>query len=866
MNFKKAYKRGLALFLSIIMALSLTIPGLTAEENPVAGAVDKVIEDIGTDWSADDEKDAGELNKDVLDLIQPGNNKDQASDTDVADAIGTEETSGDNVVTGVKNAGDAADDLKDALTETVTKVVEYETEMEAKVDQDGNPVLDAEGNPVMVPKTDDEGNVVVKATEKEVAADDNKTALDSYVETKAKDVENAAKSAAETLEQIKEVVGEGSETVELSQEQFDAVKDQCAQVEAAYNTASAACAEANAAVKAAQDAYDKAIADAKAALENAGDGMSDADVLAAYNAKVEAANKALKDAQDGLAKMEEDVAKLEDAAKILEAYEAAMKAIDEARGSDGTISKEQLAQILGGVAADAEDILKALEKPEDDSTNAALVNTAVDYVRKEQVVKEKQEALDNLPNLEDYERNAAIKHMFDKYPEDMTNVDTDAIKTTEGLYAAIDAAVLKIEKNLGDWNAYKHDVVDGIKENLAILKGEKEGDKEAAIEKLFVKTPLMWGHTNSLVKQLGELDKINVSETERIQTHALLEILDHMLRNEDVKKSAENTHNEDVTEAKTALQTAKDNLAAVDLKGKLDAYLSDETITSETATQTAKVLAAVLAQMDGGSSALDAAKEQAVEAAGKLGQAQDDLAKAREAYLKAQALVKNQEGREGLDADELAGLLQTAKANLEAAQENLKTAKENKDAADNVLDIIEVSTGTDPENPGTDPENPGTDPENPGTNPENPGTGDGTGGNPGDGTTTIPDTDVPLGDGTGAGETITLEDQAVPLAGLISRQVLVSYLYIHEGSPDGVDAEGEYTLALAWAIANDIMDEEDDPEELVTVAIVRDVLTRYAKFLGVEIAVEIEGEDDMIVMNCDEILAAFYARLEELAA
>lgn len=115
-----------------------------------------------------------------------------------------------------------------------------------------------------------------------------------------------------------------------------------------------------------------------------------------------------------------------------------------------------------------------------------------------------------------------------------------------------------------------------------------------------------------------------------------------------------------------------------------------------------------------------------------------------------------------------------------------------------------------------------------------------------------------IDDITGTDTDTTIEDGIVPLAGLIDRQTLVSYLYTHEGSPDGVDAEGEYTLALAWAVANDIVDEEDDPEELVTVAILRDVMTRYAKLLNRTFDVEIPGEDDDIVMNCDEILAEFF--------
>ena len=121
-------------------------------------------------------------------------------------------------------------------------------------------------------------------------------------------------------------------------------------------------------------------------------------------------------------------------------------------------------------------------------------------------------------------------------------------------------------------------------------------------------------------------------------------------------------------------------------------------------------------------------------------------------------------------------------------------------------------------------------------------------------------------DATGAGTGTTIDDEAIPLAGLISRAQLVSYLYVHEGSPDGEDAEGEYTLAWAWAVENAIEEEKNDPEEIVTVAILREVMTNYAAYLDTTFDVEIEGEDDVPVMNCDEILAEFYASLEDKAA
>ncbi len=110
--------------------------------------------------------------------------------------------------------------------------------------------------------------------------------------------------------------------------------------------------------------------------------------------------------------------------------------------------------------------------------------------------------------------------------------------------------------------------------------------------------------------------------------------------------------------------------------------------------------------------------------------------------------------------------------------------------------------------------------------------------------------------------TTAIEDEAVPLAGLTPLGELVSYLYTHEGSPDGKDAEGEYTFAMAWAIAKEIVSEDADPEEIVTGSILRDVMTAYAELLDTTFDVEIKADDDAPVMNCGEILADFFEARE----
>lgn len=133
---------------------------------------------------------------------------------------------------------------------------------------------------------------------------------------------------------------------------------------------------------------------------------------------------------------------------------------------------------------------------------------------------------------------------------------------------------------------------------------------------------------------------------------------------------------------------------------------------------------------------------------------------------------------------------------------------------------------------------------------DNGGTGGGTGSN------------VFEGYDFGAGTT-NIEDEAVPLAGIVFIQDVLAELYRRAGSPDGADAEGEYDRAVAWALANELIDDETDVEAVVTVAALRAILANYAKVFGANaVAAEdlttLTGEDDDVVMNCDEVLAEFF--------
>ena len=123
-----------------------------------------------------------------------------------------------------------------------------------------------------------------------------------------------------------------------------------------------------------------------------------------------------------------------------------------------------------------------------------------------------------------------------------------------------------------------------------------------------------------------------------------------------------------------------------------------------------------------------------------------------------------------------------------------------------------------------------------------------------------PDVPAPGGDddfGGAADAGTTINEAEVPLAGIVLVKDVLAELYKHAGSPDGEDAEGEYVKAIAWAIANGIVDADYDVDAVVTVAVLKEMLTNYAG----ELKIAIDGENDDVVLNCGEILEKFFQTL-----
>ena len=137
----------------------------------------------------------------------------------------------------------------------------------------------------------------------------------------------------------------------------------------------------------------------------------------------------------------------------------------------------------------------------------------------------------------------------------------------------------------------------------------------------------------------------------------------------------------------------------------------------------------------------------------------------------------------------------------------------------------------------------------------------------------VPD-DSTGADATPAEDTTTLEDQEVPLAGLMPVAQLLEELRQYEKienvelPEDFKWLDHEYAQAIYWGLREELVadTEEDpfDPDEVITVALMREVLTNFVElYLGLDdFVVTVEGEDDEMVMDLGERLTAFYAELK----
>ena len=123
-------------------------------------------------------------------------------------------------------------------------------------------------------------------------------------------------------------------------------------------------------------------------------------------------------------------------------------------------------------------------------------------------------------------------------------------------------------------------------------------------------------------------------------------------------------------------------------------------------------------------------------------------------------------------------------------------------------------------------------------------------------------------------ETVSIDDETVPLAGIVTLAQMLEEMRVHEQAED-VELpadfkfiDHEYAQAIYWALERQLVvdtdDEPLDPDMIVTVSLVRQVQENFVTYYRVlkGFTVDVEGEEDEIVMDLGERLSAFYEDLE----
>ena len=122
---------------------------------------------------------------------------------------------------------------------------------------------------------------------------------------------------------------------------------------------------------------------------------------------------------------------------------------------------------------------------------------------------------------------------------------------------------------------------------------------------------------------------------------------------------------------------------------------------------------------------------------------------------------------------------------------------------------------------------------------------------------------------------VEIDEPEVPLAsGPVTRAEFIDYLWRHEDEPESdgvctftdVAEDHDFILALGWGEQNGVAEADGEgnfqPDELVTVAAVREFLGNFARVFGMDTDVyalaTLAGEDGEAVLNCDEVLAEFF--------
>lgn len=114
----------------------------------------------------------------------------------------------------------------------------------------------------------------------------------------------------------------------------------------------------------------------------------------------------------------------------------------------------------------------------------------------------------------------------------------------------------------------------------------------------------------------------------------------------------------------------------------------------------------------------------------------------------------------------------------------------------------------------------------------------------------------------------TIADQEVSLAGLMPVTQLLEELRPHEEIPEDFKRlDHKYAQAIYWGLqeglVTDTVEKPLDPDEVLTVGLLREVLANFVKLCkGCGFAITLAGEDDEVVMDLGQRLTAFYGELD----
>ena len=860
----KKLNKLMAALLALVMCLSLLPMAAFAAENPYQSGIE----------IANGVKDTATKTKPTLDGLGAATNPDSYSNI---------KDTADGAVSNAGQANEAAEDVTKALEAAQAAVDKVIGEQQQKVDTEHTKdkgVIDGKASEITT-KTQEIVTAVAEAN-KQVNA----------VNNSLKELETADLSPEEKVAAAKKIQAAADQAKAVADNAKKVADDANAEMEAAVEAANKAKDEYDKFVQAAQGEVDKAkAAELKAKLSDAEAKLNDAEAKAKAAANANAAAEQAKDAADTLLKAAQgalttaqtaldnidwpdDIAKddvNQDAinAKNTEANTAQGKADDlgeEIRGLNGEVAEKAESvetktdeigtktNLITGLEGDIRDFNAQNERYESAKTEYTTTVTTAENAFNQAIETAKQEYKveankitdglsdangvwgDNQVALEDG-KGGYHKPLFYHGQRVNNNEFAYYLKVAEVLEGTTSDSYKELKAYYDQWKAetYKDGSEDKARFYALLIKCE-----EAVTDNV----------TNQVIPAVGTRNTAITNAVNTLENKTACKTVEGVNgKINEVNQEIANRNNQ-IESLNKDIKTLREDITRItgeiaDLNRTIGTKTTEKT-GYETAAQTAREAAQKLSDllalkkaMEDAQTALDNAKaaektaiekqREANEALGKYNDAQKAVEKAK---AELQAGLKGQ-----LDAEKLSELA----AELEAARTAALNAKDAYDDAKN--DADQAKKDADQAKADADQAKKDADQE-------------------------LEDFNNRYDGGDDTGDTgTTIDDTLIPLAsGPVTRAQFVDYLWRHEGSPAAESelfADHEYAPAIAWALSVEIIGEDFQPDELVTVADVRAILGSFAQVFGTNAVAVAElttltGEDGEAVLNCDQVLAEFF--------